>query len=123
MYELMVKDSFAAAHNLRDYKGKCERVHGHNYIVEAYFTSKTLGKDGLAVDFTILKKYLKKIIDKLDHRNLNEDIVFFKKNNTSAENIAKFIYDYLKANVKKAGINKVAIYESDSSMAAYTEET
>ena len=121
MYELMVKDSFAAAHNLRDYKGKCERVHGHNYIVEAYFTSVTLGKDGLAVDFTVLKKHLKKITDELDHRNLNSDIPFFKKHNTSAENIARFIYDYLKTKVKKARISKVAIYESDSSMAAYTE--
>lgn len=121
MFELMVKDSFAAAHNLRDYKGKCERVHGHNYIVEAYFTSSSLGPDGLAIDFTILKKHLKKIIDKLDHRNLNKDITFFKKYNPSAENIARFIYDYLKTKVKKVKISKVAIYESESSMAAYSE--
>ncbi len=122
MYELMVKDSFAAAHNLRDYKGKCERVHGHNYIVEAYFTSMTLGKDGLAVDFTILKKQLKKITDRLDHRNLNKDISYFKKINPSAENIARYIYDFLKQSVKKAKVSKVAIYESESSMAAYTED-
>lgn len=122
MYELMVKDSFSAAHNLRDYKGKCERVHGHNYTVEAYFKSSTLGKDGLAVDFTILKKHLKKITDILDHRNLNEDILYFKKQNTSAENIAKYIYEYLKLKVKKAKVSKVAIYESESSMAAYTED-
>ena len=57
MYELMVKDTFAAAHNLRDYKGKCERVHGHNYTVMAYFETAVLGKNGLSVDFTILKKY------------------------------------------------------------------
>lgn len=121
MYELMVKESFAAAHNLRDYKGKCERVHGHNYNVEAYFTCMELGKDGLAVDFTILKKHLKAVTESLDHRNLNKDITFFKKNNTSAENIARYIYDYLKVKVKKAKISKVAIYESESSMAAYTE--
>jgi 6-pyruvoyltetrahydropterin/6-carboxytetrahydropterin synthase len=117
----MVKDSFAAAHFLRDYKGKCERLHGHNYHVEAYFNAPKLGKDGLAVDFTILKKHLKKVTDILDHRELNSDIPFFKKNNTSAENIAKFIFDFLKKNVKKINVVKVCIYESENSMASYYE--
>lgn len=121
MYELMVRDSFAAAHSLRDYKGKCEHTHGHNYIVEAFFKSKTLGADGLAVDFTILKDSLKKILDTLDHKHLNEDVVFFKKYNTSAENIARYIYRALKKNVKKIKVSKVSIYESENSMAAYRE--
>jgi 6-pyruvoyltetrahydropterin/6-carboxytetrahydropterin synthase len=117
----MVRDSFAAAHSLRDYKGKCERVHGHNYAIEACFTSEKLEKNGLAVDFTILKKELKKITDELDHRNLNKEIPFFRKNNTSAENIARFIYTRLKGRVKKAAVIKVRVYESENSMAAYYE--
>lgn len=121
MYELMVRDSFAAAHSLRDYKGKCEHTHGHNYIVEAYFKCKKLGADGLAVDFTILKDELKQILDTLDHKHLNHDVVFFKKNNTSAENIGKYIYKALEKSVKKAKVSKVAIFESENSMAAYTE--
>jgi 6-pyruvoyltetrahydropterin/6-carboxytetrahydropterin synthase len=121
MYELMVKDTFAAAHNLRDYKGKCERVHGHNYTVMAYFETAVLGKNGLSVDFTILKKYLRKITDTLDHRNLNSDIAFFEKNNTSTENIAAYIYHELKKKVKNAAVKKVAVFESENSMAAYYE--
>jgi 6-pyruvoyltetrahydropterin/6-carboxytetrahydropterin synthase len=121
MYELMVRDSFAAAHSLRHYRGKCERVHGHNYAIEAFFTADKLEKNGLAVDFTILKKHLKLVIDDLDHRNLNEDIPFFRKNNTSAENVARYIYDRLKLKAKKARVSKVCVYESDSSMASYYE--
>ncbi len=121
MYELMVRDYFAAAHSLRGYKGKCEHTHGHNYTVEAYFKTEKLGRDGLAVDFTILKETLKKILDGLDHKHLNVDVAFFRKNNTSAENIACFIYQALKRTVKKAKVSKVCIYESENSMAAYSE--
>jgi 6-pyruvoyltetrahydropterin/6-carboxytetrahydropterin synthase len=122
MYELMVRDSFAAAHSLRGYKGKCEHTHGHNYIVEAYFKSKKLGPDGLAEDFTVLKDALKKILDSLDHKHLNEDVAFFRKNNTSAENIAQYIYSALKKAGKKVKVSKVCIYESENSMAAYSGE-
>jgi 6-pyruvoyltetrahydropterin/6-carboxytetrahydropterin synthase len=121
MYELMVKDTFSAAHSLRNYRGKCEHTHGHNYNVEAYFTSKKLGKDGLAVDFTVLKEALKNVIDTLDHKHLNEDVPFFKKNNTSAENIARHIFKALKGRVKGIKVQKICIYESESSMAAYWE--
>lgn len=121
MYELMVKDTFAAAHNLRDYRGKCERVHGHNYTVMAYFEIGELGANGLSVDFTVLKRLLKKTTDILDHRNLNKDISFFRKNNTSTENIARYIYTQLKRTSKKAALKKVCVFESENSMAAYYE--
>ncbi len=121
MYELMVKDTFAAAHSLRGYKGKCEHTHGHNYGVEAFFECESLGKDGLAVDFTVLKSALKKTLNKLDHKHLNFDVDFFKRNNTSAENIARYIFEEMKRNVKKARVIKVRIYESENSMAAYCE--
>jgi 6-pyruvoyltetrahydropterin/6-carboxytetrahydropterin synthase len=122
MYELMVKDIFSAAHNLRGYKGKCERVHGHNYTVEAYFTASELDSIGLAVDFNDLKRSLKKITDTLDHRYLNKEIKYFRTNNTSAENIARYIYEGLKKTVKKILVSKVCVWESDGSMAAYYEE-
>jgi 6-pyruvoyltetrahydropterin/6-carboxytetrahydropterin synthase len=121
MYELMVRDVFSAAHNLRGYKGKCEHVHGHNYTVEVFFIASELDKIGLAVDFNVLKKSLKKVTDGLDHKHLNIDIPYFKKNNTSAENIARYIFDALKISVKKASVSKVCIWESEGSMAAYYE--
>ena len=121
MYELMIKDSFSAAHNLRDYEGKCEHVHGHNYIVEACFIREKLEKNGLAVDFSVLKKALKSILDKLDHKYLNEDLEYFKKHNTSAENIAKYIYDLLKKEDFGAAVSKVSVWESEDAKATYFE--
>ena len=122
MYELTVKDSFSAAHNLRDYKGKCEHLHGHNYNVEASFKSEKLEKNGLAVDFSVLKAGLKKVLETLDHKYLNEDVENFRTENTSAENLAKYIYNFLKNEIKEANVSKVCVWESDEAKACYYEE-
>jgi 6-pyruvoyltetrahydropterin/6-carboxytetrahydropterin synthase len=116
MYEVVVKSNFSSAHKLREYKGKCENLHGHNWLVEAAVSSKTLNKNGLLVDFRILKNRLKDILDELDHTNLNE-LPNFKKKNPTSENIAKFIFDRL----KKDGISpqRVSVWESDTSCATY----
>ncbi len=51
MYEVSVDESFAAAHNLRNYKGKCENLHGHNYKVRVTLAGKELDSTGLALRF------------------------------------------------------------------------
>ena len=116
MYEVIVKSEFSAAHRLRNYKGKCENLHGHNWDVEAAVSSRTLDKNGLLIDFKIIKDRLKNILDKFDHSCLNE-LPYFKKKNPTSENIAKFIFDRL----KKEGImpHRVSIWESDTSCATY----
>ena len=116
MYEVVVKSDFSAAHRLKEYKGKCENLHGHNWTVEAAVSSKRLNKNGLLIDFKILKDRLKDILDRLDHTNLNEKTPFKKKNPTS-ENIAKFIFDML----EKDGIKpqRISVWESDNSCATY----
>ena len=121
MYELTVSSGFSAAHNLREYEGRCERLHGHNYEVEASFTADKLAENGLAVDFGVLKKALKKALDELDHKYLNDDVGFFQKNNPSAENIAFFIHEMLKKNVKEAKVSKVSVWESSGAKASYYE--
>lgn len=118
MYEIKVKTTFSAAHNLKDYKGKCERLHGHNWIVEAVFAYDTLGKDGIAIDFRIAKKALKGITEKLDHSYLNK-ISLIKNINPTSENIARFIYDNLKK--KNKNIRSVAVWENENSCAVYSE--
>lgn len=83
--------TFAAAHFLTKYHGKCENLHGHNYKLEITVKGPVF-ENGLLVDFSILKKIVKeKILNKLDHRNLND---FFP--NPSAENIAIWIWNELK---------------------------
>jgi len=72
MYEVTVEDSFAAGHYLRDYKGKCENPHGHNYKVRVTLAGAALDKAGLLLDFKDLKEVMKHVIDRLDHQMLND---------------------------------------------------
>ncbi len=123
MYELKVLSSFSSAHALREYNGKCENIHGHNWQVEIIVASNILNEIGLVIDFKLLKKYLGEIMETLDHKFIN-DLDFFKKVNPSAENIASYIYEELE---KIIGLNKnnnikiirVNVYETPSSMASY----
>lgn len=118
MYEIKVKTNFSAAHNLRQYHGKCERLHGHNWNIEAVFAYASLGKDGMAVDFKEAKSILLKVLESLDHSYLNE-VPFFRKTNPTSENIARFIYDGIKKRNKK--IRSVAVWENENSCAIYSE--
>ena len=97
MYEIKVKTDFSAAHNLKNYHGKCEHLHGHNWVVEARLVYKALGSDGMAVDFKKAKRTLNEAVGSLDHAYLNE-VRDLKNINPTSENIAKFIYDRVKKN-------------------------
>lgn len=119
MYETRVEAEFAAAHFLADYHGKCERLHGHNYRVLAHARGDALEAGGMLVDFGILKGALREVCGKLDHTNLNDLPLF--ANNPSAERIAKFIFDELKALLPEAPLRAVDVYETPTSRARYYE--
>jgi 6-pyruvoyltetrahydropterin/6-carboxytetrahydropterin synthase len=116
MYEIKVKAGFSAAHNLKGYRGKCEHLHGHNWVVEAVFAYDKLANDGMAVDFRIARKLLRDVTDKLDHAYLNKLSLIGKINPTS-ENIARFIYESVKK--KNAHIFSVCVWENEGSCATY----
>lgn len=116
MYTVTVRTEFNSAHRLRDYRGKCENLHGHNWTVEATFGSKKLDKKGMVVDFTVLKKELNKFLEKLDHKFLNE-LKPFNKINPTSENIAKYIYD----GMGKFRPKRVTVWETPTSSATYEE--
>lgn len=118
MYSVKVEGYFSSAHNLREYKGKCEELHGHNWKVEVLAESQKLDKAGMLMDFRILKEELNNCLDKLDHKYLN-DIAYFKKVNPTSENIAKFIYDSLKSSI--GNLKSVTVWESHNSCATYYE--
>lgn len=125
MYEVTVEDSFAAGHYLRNYRGKCENPHGHNYKVRVTLRGKELDRAGLLVDFKDLKEVMKQVIDYLDHQMLNE-IEPFIRLNPSAENIAKYFYDQASARLKsvtdgRVGVKDVTIWETDTTTACYSE--
>jgi 6-pyruvoyltetrahydropterin/6-carboxytetrahydropterin synthase len=123
MYTLMVETKFAAAHQLRGYKGKCENLHGHSWKVRICVCSESLNNIGLAVDFTDLKRIANEIVEPLDHTCLN-NIPPFTEINPSSENIAKWIFDSLgeKTAPYQVGVKSVTVWESDSASATYFME-
>jgi 6-pyruvoyltetrahydropterin/6-carboxytetrahydropterin synthase len=124
MFEVSVELTFAAGHSLREYKGKCENVHGHNYRVRVTAEGPHLNKTGLIVDFVELKRQARAIADRLDHQFIN-DLEPFTILNPSAENMAKYFYDELAKTfpadngVGPVRISEVIIWETDTSIARY----
>jgi 6-pyruvoyltetrahydropterin/6-carboxytetrahydropterin synthase len=116
MYEIKVTDEFSGAHNLRNYKGKCEELHGHNWKVEVLLESAALNPQGMVMDFKELKRRLKNVLSSLDHKYLN-DTPYFKKNNPTSENVARFLHKKLSQNIKKK--IKVSVWETQTSCASF----
>ena len=126
MFEVTVDDSFAAGHYLRNYKGKCENPHGHNYKVRVTLAGRELDRAGLLLDFKDLREVMKHVIDRLDHQMIN-DLEPFTVINPSAENLAKYFYDETNARLQKTTsgrvqVKQVTVFETDNTTATYKEE-
>ena len=125
MFEVKVEKSFSAAHHLLNYQGACENQHGHNWKVEVYVKGETLDKSNILVDFKVLKKELDKVLNYLDHKDINT-LPEFENESPSSEYMAKFIYDKMKEKLKNqyknAFVSKVAVWETPTSRAVYFEE-
>ena len=120
MYYLKIKSHFAAAHNLINYQGKCESLHGHNWKVEVVIRGDSLDRAGMLVDFKILKEILEEILDTLDHKYLNE-LDFFQGISPSSELIAKYIFEQFEEKLDSHDVEvyEVFAWESASSCASY----
>jgi 6-pyruvoyltetrahydropterin/6-carboxytetrahydropterin synthase len=122
MFEVSVEQTFAAGHALRNYKGACENVHGHNFKVRVTLEGQRLDDTGLLVDFLDVKKNMSDIIARLDHQFLNE-IAPFDVKNPSAENIAEYFYSELRGglavNPVPVEIREVRVWETDIQSASY----
>lgn len=118
MFETMVEKHFASAHHLLNYRGKCERPHGHNYVAQAFVVRHVLDKANVSIDFTLLKEKLGAIVDSLDHQDLNE-LPDFHGESPSAEFIARFIYQRLKPDIPD--LSRVRVYETPTQCVTYSE--
>jgi len=122
MFELEVRGTFDAAHQVNGYPGKCARLHGHSWTVEACVAGSQLNELGILVDFSELNHLLKEILSQLDHQNLNE-LPMFRDTNPTAENIAKYVYDQLAASQllaqSEASLDSVCVWESAHSCVRY----
>lgn len=120
MFTLCVKDSFAAAHRLVGYKGKCEELHGHNFTVEVFISGDSLADDGMLVDFQTIKGHLQNVLDVLDHKYIN-DIPFFSERASSAEYIAMYIFTEMEKRMGRdpVAVREVRVWESERAYASY----
>ena len=126
MFEVTVEAGFSSGHYLRNYRGKCENPHGHNYRVFVTLVGKELDETGLLLDFKLLKQVLRPVVDYLDHQMIN-DLPPFTELNPSAENLARYFYqrtaDQLHEMTQgRVTIKDATIYETDTSFARYYEE-
>ncbi len=118
MYEIGVVRRFSAAHRLRNYNGKCENLHGHNYTVELTVHGESL-VNGMLMDFALLKQKLDTVLKVLDHGYINE-IAPFTEIEPSAENIAEYLYKALSVQISgMVRISSVKVWESDNNWAIY----
>ena len=121
MFEVTIEETFAAGHALRNYHGKCENVHGHNYRCQVTLEGGELDEIGLLVDFVELKRVVHGVLDRMDHQWLN-DFPPFDRLNPSAENIARYIFEQVSEELKlREGVRvgSVRLWETDTAHATY----
>ena len=120
MYEVSIRLHFDAAHYLREYRGKCEALHGHRFQVVVAVQAEETDETGLAFDFAELKGHLREILERFDHVCLN-DIPPFDQVNPSSENIAATIYRELLSRLAAAPVSiaRVEVWESPDSCVVY----
>ncbi len=125
MFEVTVEKSFAAGHYLRNYKGKCEKPHGHNYKVQVTLQGRDLDKAGLLLDFKDLKSVVGTVIERLDHQMIN-DLEPFQALNPSAENLARYFYQEAGTRLGlltdgRVQVKEVTVWETEDAAATYFE--
>jgi 6-pyruvoyltetrahydropterin/6-carboxytetrahydropterin synthase len=123
MFRLTIKTGFAAAHNLINYQGDCENLHGHNWKIEVTITARELDHAGLAIDFKVLKRETNLLLDELDHKYVNQH-EFFQNISPSSENIARYLYQQLSLRLNNSNVTlvRIGVWESDNACAEYYEE-
>ena len=122
MFEITVESGFSAAHRLRGYEGACEHLHGHNYRVAVTVRGEELDASGMVADFRVLRGALDRVLDRLDHTCLNDDLDDFAEGglNPTAENIAKWVHDALAGEFPQGvAPARVTVWESEKSAATY----
>ncbi len=123
MFVVSVQAHYDSAHYLRNYRGKCERLHGHRYVVEVALATESLDESGIAFDFVVVKRHLRELADALDHQNLN-DLEPFLEVEPSAENQAKYFWDELKRALPgevASALLYTRVWETPTQWAQYTE--
>ena len=121
MYSISVEAHYDSAHLLRDYEGKCARLHGHRYVVQVVLQAPELGRAGMVYDFGDLKRHLNELAEDLDHRNINE-VHPFTEIESTAENQARYFFEEMKKRLPEKlaeGLLYARVSESPGQWAQY----
>ena len=123
MYEITVHTVISASHHLRNYTGKCENPHGHNWKIEATVRCAALDHVGLAMDFGVLRQHLTEVCEEFDHTDLNSHEAFLTQN-PSSENLARVIFMRLKTALVQAPVTveRIRVFETEGSAASYSDD-
>jgi 6-pyruvoyltetrahydropterin/6-carboxytetrahydropterin synthase len=125
MFEVTVEAGFSSGHYLRNYRGKCENPHGHNYRVFVTLIGEELDEASLLLDFKLLKQVMRPVVDYLDHQMIN-DLEPFTTINPSAENLARYFYQETTKQLRdmtdgRVRVKDCTLYETDTSFARFYE--
>jgi len=122
MFELSVEEEFSGAHRLINYSGSCERLHGHNWRVVLVVRGRRTGRDGLVVDFHLLRQKLREALAEFDHACLN-DLPQFRQRSPSSEEIARCLFKRLKEMLAESNVHiaSVSVWENARQSATYRE--
>ncbi|MCI5120096.1 MAG: 6-carboxytetrahydropterin synthase QueD [Candidatus Electrothrix sp. AUS4] len=120
MYDIFIKTHFSGGHHLRDYPGDCEKPHGHNWKIKVTVRAREVDALGMGIDFKVLKKEVNRVVDELDHCDLNEHPAF-QDRNPSSEHIAAFLFAQLAEGLQtdRYSLYSVQVRETDSSGVIY----
>lgn len=119
LFELSIEMEFCASHVIHGHPGKCARIHGHNWTVEASVSTTQLNSIGIGIDFQDIKAALSPIVDYLDHYHLN-DLPEFQNQNPSAENVSRFIYQALRKNLPaEIQLDSITLWETNRCRVTY----
>jgi 6-pyruvoyltetrahydropterin/6-carboxytetrahydropterin synthase len=119
MLTVSVQTNFWASHQLTLPDGSKEPVHSHNWLVTADIASDMPGNMGLVMDFRRLKAMLHNIVVEFDNVTL-DSVDYFKRNNSTAENVAKYIYEKLQPGLPKdVKLQAVSVTEEPGCLAKF----
>lgn len=121
-FTIRVEARFEAAHNLREYKGAPEPLHGHSWKIEAKFKCKQLDHEYIGIDYVHVEKAIRELAQRFDHRYINE-IPPFDQLNPTSENMARWFFEQLnRPEIKQeADLSEVVVWEGPEAYVSYSK--
>jgi 6-pyruvoyltetrahydropterin/6-carboxytetrahydropterin synthase len=122
------RESFNAAHQLYDpglsdtenrrLFGKCTNLHGHNYILEVVVAGQVDRSSGYVFDLKVLSDIIcRRVIQDVDHRNLNTDVPWLDGCIPTAENLALIFWERLRPELPEGLLWSVRVCETEKNWA------